>query len=405
MKRDKLFKKYSKHPCHTYELSETLSCLDDTGRSPDISFIYSGRERGKSFEVAAQCLADSWYDGKQLAYVRRNDDTVDMIQSYFADKNTFISDMTDGLSDRITCYKSVLYFSHIEETDNGQTKIIRDKEMGRFFALSRQGRFKSLQYPEIYRIIFEEVLTLDPYLSAEPEKLMNLYSTLRRGKKDFRMFLISNLVSQVNPYSNSWGINLGRNKPGEITLSKLYLGEYDQNGQEMYYLIAAHYLKDMNALSKEDAAIKRNRIKTGIKSNRWDELKLYPVLDLKFIKQFDILETAIFEYDDLMFQCDILEVPDNIMKYYQDQEETQPSKNPMYIGYIRRKTTEPWPDTRIYTNQPDRMLTPYATKGIKPVYKIDSVIMYLKDMGWICGCNNLTMNDFDNIYAKLKLLR
>ena len=64
MNRDKLFKKYSKHPKHTYELSETLSVHDDTDREPDISFVYSGRERGKSFEIAAQCLADAWYDGK-----------------------------------------------------------------------------------------------------------------------------------------------------------------------------------------------------------------------------------------------------------------------------------------------------------------------------------------------------
>ena len=53
MERSKLFKKYSKHPKHTYEISETLSCIDDTGRKPDICFVYSGRERGKSFEIAS----------------------------------------------------------------------------------------------------------------------------------------------------------------------------------------------------------------------------------------------------------------------------------------------------------------------------------------------------------------
>lgn len=406
MNREKLFKKYSKHPNHTYELSETMSYTDETGRTPDIAFVYSGRNRGKSFEISAQCLADAWYDDKQLAYIRRNDDTQDMICSYFDDKHDFIEDMTDGLSDRISIYKSVLYFSHIETDENGKEIMFRDKTLGRFFSVSRQGRFKSLQYPEIKNMLFEEVLTRDNYLSGESEKLFDLISTLRRSKKDFKVYLISNLVSQINPYSDAWGIHIGRTKPGSVTLTKLYLQAYDDKGDELYYLIAAHYLKDLNELSQEDKKKKRNRIRTGIASNKWDEAKLYPVMDLKFIKQYEILETVVFEYDDNMFQMDILEVPSNIRDLYKDDfDEVKPSKNVMFIGYIRRKTTEPWYHTRVYTNNPDRVITPYATKGFKLEYKVDRVVMWLKDNGWIIGCNNLAMNDFDNIFSKLKLLR
>lgn len=406
MNRDKLFKKYSKHPNHTYDLSETMSFTDETGRTPDIAFVYSGRNRGKSFEVCAQCLADAWYDDKQLAYVRRNDDTQDMICSYFDDKHDFISDMTDGLSDRISIYKSVLYFSHVETDEDGKEIIFRDKVLGRFFSVSRQGRFKSLQYPEIHRLLFEEVLTRDSYLSGESEKLFDLISTLRRSKDDFKVYLISNLVSQINPYSDAWGIHIGRTKPGSVNLTKLYLGAYDKYGNEQYYLIATHYLKDLNELTAEDQKKKRNRIRTGIASNKWDEAKLYPVMDLKFIKQYEILETVVFEYDDNMFQMDILEVPSNIRDLYKDDfEEVKPAKNTMFVGYIRRKTTEPWYHTRVYTNNSERVITPYATKGFKLEYKVDRVVMWLKDNGWIIGCNNLVMNDFDNIFSKLKLLR
>lgn len=406
MNRDKLFKKYSKHPNHTYDLSETMSYTDETGRTPDIAFVYSGRNRGKSFEICCQCLADAWFDDKQLAYVRRNDDTQDMICSYFDDKHDFIEDMTDGVSDRVSIYKSVLYFSHVETDEDGKEIMFRDKVLGRFFSVSRQGRFKSLQYPEIHRLLFEEVLTRDSYLSGESEKLFDLISTLRRSKNDFKVYLISNLVSQINPYSDAWGIHIGRNKPGTVNLTKLYLGAYDKTGQEQYYLIATHYLKDLNELTSEDQKKKRNRIRTGIASNKWDEAKLYPVMDLKFIKQYDILETVVFEYDDNMFQMDILEVPSNIRDIYKDDfDEVKPSKNTMFVGYIRRKTTEPWYHTRVYTNNSERVITPYATKGFKLEYKVDRVVMWLKDNGWIIGCNNLVMNDFDNIFSKLKLLR
>ena len=130
-------------------------------------------------------------------------------------------------------------------------------------------------------------------------------------------------------------------------------------------------------------------------------------MDLKFIKQYDILETVVFEFDDTMFQMDILEVPANIRDLYKadEDEPLKPSKNTMFIGYIRRKTTEPWYHTRVYTNNSDRVITPYATKGFKLEYKVDRVVMWLKDNGWIIGSTNLVMNDFDNIFSKLKLLR
>lgn len=403
MKRDKLFKKYAKHPKHTYELSETMSITDDEGRHPDIAFIYSGRDRGKSFEICTQCLADAWFDDKQLAYIRRYEDTQKMIEDYFEDKHQFIYDMTDGACDRITIYKSVLYFAHY---DADEDKIVRDKEVGRFFPLSKEARYRSLQYPEIKNLFFEEVLTGGSWLKGESEMLFNLYSTITRGDTEAKMYLISNLATPVNPYSNGWGIHFDRTKPGEITLTKLYLEAYDEDGKEKYFLIAAHYLKNRNDLSEKDLKdTKRNRLKTGIASNKWDEAKLYPVMDLKFIKQFDILDTAIFEYDDLMFQLDILEVPRNIRQLYLDQDdEVRPSDDTMYIGYIRRKTTEPWENTRLYTNNPER-LSIYATKGFKLIYKIDKIVEYLKSTGWIVGCNNLVMNSFETVFAKLKMTR
>ena len=239
MERTKLFKKYYKNENHDYEISETLSYHDETNRPPDICFVYSGRNRGKSFEVSTQLLADSYFDNNFFGYIRRNDATVYEIEQYFADKTEFIKDMTDGVSEGITMSKGKLYLYHYDDD-----KRILDKPVGYFFALSRQSSYKSLQFPEIRNLLFEEVLTDQTFLSAEPEKLMNLYSTCKRSKTDFTMWLISNTISVVNPYSNSWGIKLAQNKAGEVRLSKLYLGVYDENQKEQYLLIAAHYLKD-----------------------------------------------------------------------------------------------------------------------------------------------------------------
>lgn len=407
MNRTKLFQKYYKNPNHDYEISETLDYKDDTGRIPDICFVYSGRNRGKSFEISTQLLADAYYNKKQFGYIRRNDATTFDVEQYFEDKRQFIKDMTDGTRVGVTRSKGKLYLYHEEEQNDGTMRKILDEEIGYFYALSRQASYKSLQYPEVYNLIYEEVLTDGQYLSAEPEKLMNLYSTIKRSKTDFRMWLVSNTVSVVNPYSKAWGIKLSQNKPGEVRLSKLFLGSYDINKEEEYLLIAAHYLKNKGDLTKEDAKKKRNRIKTSIASNKWDELNLYTTIDLNFIKQnAEILETVVFEYDDMMMQGDILEVPNNLLEMYLDENEEEdkikPSKTTMPILYIRRKTSKPHTYTRIYTNNADRF-SDYVSKGFKQIYQVDKYIAILVQRGWVIGADNLTMNDYYKMWKKLLL--
>lgn len=409
MKRDKLFQKYYKNPNHDYEISETLEYKDDTGREPDIAFVYSGRNRGKSFEISTQLLADAYYDKKLFGYVRRNDATIFDTEMYFADKEKFIEDMTDGHSCGVTRAKGKLFLYHLEDDGNDGMRKVLDEEIGYFFALSRQAAYKSLQYPDVYNLIYEEVLTDGQYLSAEPEKLMNLYSTVKRSKEGFRMWLVSNTISVVNPYSKAWGIYLSKNKPGDVRLSKLYLGSYDKDRNEEYLLIAAHYLQNKDDLSKEDLKKKRNRIKTSIASNRWDELKLYTTMDLNFIKQYsEILETVIFEYDDMMMQGDILEVPANLMDIYlddtdiNDEDPIKPADTTMPILYIRRKTTKPHKYTRIYTNNADRF-SEYVSRGFKEIYTIDHYIKILNQRGWVIGADNLTMNDYSKMFKNLAL--
>lgn len=402
MKRTALFRKYYKNPNHDYEISETLSVHDDTNRSPDVCFVYSGRNRGKSFEISSQLIADAWFEGKLFGYIRRNDANTYDVEQYFADKTEFIKDMTDGQRDGITKDRGKLkFYKDVTDEKTGDIKRVKYEDCGYFFALSRQASFKSLQYPDVYNLVYEEVLS-DSYLSAEPEKLMNLYSTVRRSKEGFRMWLISNTISVVNPYSSAWGIQLARNKPGEIKLSKLFLGSVKE-GKEEYILISAHYLKDKDEISKEELKEKKTRIKSAITTNKWEELKLFPNVPISFMKKYKPIATVIFEHDDLMFQCDVVEIPSNLFEIYRESTEDEPipeSKNKMPSLYIRRKTSEPKKGTRIYTNNATRY-NEYVSMGFKRIYKIDKVIENLIERGWLIGADNLTMNDFDNAYSEL----
>ena len=401
MTRKKLFQKYYKDPHHDYEISETLSVSDDTGRKPEVCFVYSGRNRGKSYEISTQLLADAWYDRKLFGYIRRNKATTFEIEQYFADKLDFIGDMTDGTREGITVYRGKLFLYHtIDDEKTGAKKRVMDEHVGYFFSLSTQNAYKSLQYPDVWNLIYEEVLTDSQYLAAEPEKLMNLWSSVSRSRPGFRMWLVSNTISVVNPYSQSWGIQLAKVKAGEIRLSKLYLGSYDKNKDEEYMLIACHYLKDKDDLSSEDRKAKRLRIKTSIANNKWDEITLYTTMDKSYLDPYKPLCSVVFEYDDLMFLCEIIMKPANIYQLYTGDEEKE-SRNRMPFGYIQRKTTDPLPDTRVYTNNKDRFGL-YVTKGYRNMCKIDDTIELIRRNGWFVGADNLTMNDFMKCFTKLR---
>lgn len=407
MDRKALFKKWNAHKEHTYDLSETFSLKDDEGRTPDIAFIYSGRNRGKSFEVAAQFLADAYYSNKKMLYIRRNDAPGYEIVRWFAYHSDFIKDMTDGASEDVCYYQGELYLCHYDKTLKNAGKQVRDKKIGFFWAASRYSAVKSQQFPGVYNYAFEEVLTNDHYLTGgggEPDIVYNIYSTFTRHKKGVRMVLISNLVSIVNPYSKAWGLNLSRLKPGDKGLTKLYLNEAGEDGKEKYLLIAAHYLKDLNMLNEKEAKEERNRIRTG--SNRWEEARLYPHIDLSYMRErgFYKVYTALFEWDDLQFQADILRVPENLLYCFLNGcDDEEYSQQHIFIMYVRKKTTPPKGNPRIYTNNPDRMGR-LVTKGFRNVCKIDEVITDLTLRGWIIGTDNLCMNDFSRIYQNLRMM-
>ena len=398
-----LYKKYYKHPAHDYELEDTTSVMDDTGRHPDICFIYSGRERGKSYEVTMRAITDAYYHDRLFGYIRRHIATNTEVEEYFGDKTQLIKDMTDGASEGITVSKGWLYlYTYSDDLKGGYKKILQ-KKLGKVYFMARAASYRSLQTPEIMTLIVEEVLTEEePFLQNEPDRLLNIYSSVGRSREGFRMYCISNTVSAINPYSKAWNLAFTRTKPNQIRLNKLYLGRYDDNGGEEYLLIASHYLKDKGDLTAEDRKKnEKQRVKTGIHSNRWDEARLYHHVNYRYMKPYRTVQRAIFEWDDVQFMAEIKQVPDNILDMF--MWEAEESSHKIYVLYISRKTSEPHQNTRVYTNNSER-LNRMTTRGFRSICKIDEVVEDLTKRGWIIGTDNLCMNDFMKVYQNLRLL-
>ena len=381
-----------------YDSTKLMELKADDGHSVDIAFIYSGRNRGKSFDIASKALLDAWTSqGKeQFGYARRYEKelTVSKVESYFDDKVAYIQDITDGQCDGVKAYQGSLYFFKAKHVKG---KLVRENvlKIGNYFNINGANQYKSMQFPNITRLIFEEVFTSDGYCNNEPRKVLDLISTIKRSRDNFIAYLISNTVSRVNPYADEYALNkLISQKEGTIDTYKLYNGSFDENGKEDYYFIACEYLSDLIGDTGEIS-----KLGTSVLTNKWDEVRLYPTCSIKEIEQFSDSYRCVFQNGVFKFFARIFEVPINFQDWLEDKKITL-SNEVMTVAFVTRKTTPYRKDVRLYTTEP--IVYPLATRGLYNICDFDKTIFRLIELGQTFYCNNLVACEFSQCYKNLK---
>lgn len=83
-------------------------------------------------------------------------------------------------------------------------------DIGYFIELSRAQSYKSVAFPKVKDIGFDEFIlekSFTRYLPNEAQIFLNFYSTVDRNKDKTRVFFLANSVSITNPYMLEWDIN------------------------------------------------------------------------------------------------------------------------------------------------------------------------------------------------------
>ena len=387
---------------------------DDNGYSLDIIFLLSGRERAKSFRVTADCLADAYYSNGEIgfAYVRRfaEENKDYMVEDYFTAHLKFVELMTDGKYNSIICNRTSIYLS------NSEDESIKKLKVGRTFSINKQAAAKSRQFPNIYNLIFEEVLTDSRYTLDECRNVHNLISTICRGKEHkCRCWLIANTISRINPYVDYFSLDdFNRMKPGQKYYYKFYRDTFeildDGTKQELYFNICVFYLEDETS---EDTKEKSNHVKS-IESNKWQEKHSYPHCNLSLCKRFiiDDIPPVVFSYKNGLFMGNIIKLPyewvqsdfdiDLLDEMSENDFSQLKEKDYRHYVYIQRKTSDIKRGTRLYTNDKKQLLLDMAS-GLKQLYKIDKIYLILLDEHKVIFSDNLTGNEFTLVYDSLRI--
>ena len=214
--------------------------LDSKGCLYNLAF--GSRSDGKSYQVKHKKMVKKYIQtGRRFILLRRWNEEIksEKIEQYFSDVD--VNTLTQGRYNCIVMYKKQLYFATY---DFESCKTTRGEKIGYVMALNSEQHYAGASYLDVDDIIFEEFIARTPYIGGEPDKLVNLWSTIDRKRYTTRLWMVGNTISRVCPYINDWGLHklISTMKQGDIKTTKVPAGE-DENGNPVYITMAIEHCK------------------------------------------------------------------------------------------------------------------------------------------------------------------
>lgn len=159
------------------------------------NFIIGARGLGKTYGAKFQAIKKGIERGDEFIYLRRyKEELKAAIPSFFAD----LADEFPNHDFRV----NGIYAEYAHESTRDEKK--REwRRIGYFLALSTAQKQKSVSFPKVKTIIYDEFIIekgVIHYLPNEAEAFVNFFSTVDRNKDKTKVFFLANSVSISNPY-------------------------------------------------------------------------------------------------------------------------------------------------------------------------------------------------------------
>ena len=164
---------------------------DLLSRNGVYNFVIGARGNGKTFGGKEKVIKDFIRRKDQFIYLRR-------YKSELADRRTWFSDIVEKFPD----YEFRVN-GHVAECRALDSAKDSWEAMGYFIALSTSQSKKSVPYPNVKTIIFDEFIIEKGalrYLTNEVAVFNDFYQTVDRWKDKTKVFFLANTISIMNPY-------------------------------------------------------------------------------------------------------------------------------------------------------------------------------------------------------------
>lgn len=171
-----------------YDIGRTLTynCL--------FNMVIGPRGCGKTYAAKKRVIKQFIEKGHQFVYLRRFAEELQETQeAYF---NDII--LNNEFPNAVIEFKNGCYF-------------VNDQLAGYAMALTKAKDYKSISYPEVWTIIFDEFLIEDNgyarYLKNEVKQFLSFYMSIDRYR-GVTVFFLANSVTMVNPYTLFWKLSI-----------------------------------------------------------------------------------------------------------------------------------------------------------------------------------------------------
>ena len=172
-----------------------------------INVIVGNRGGGKSYGAKQWAIDNFLKKREQFGYIRRyKDDLKEPMIQFFKDIENRYPDYEFKVDAK--------YFYIRLKSEDPKEKWTENDIAGYGFTLSTANNKKSISYPRITTLIYDEFL-IDKgnqrYLPNEPVALLNLYETIARPGTDHPrviLFMLANALSITNPYFLFWDLRM-----------------------------------------------------------------------------------------------------------------------------------------------------------------------------------------------------
>lgn len=343
---------------------------------PNIKYFmfWSGRERGKSTNTLNDFVRESYENYIRFAVFFRNEKKKAELELYFNSKytNQYLDKISDGEYNHFKIKAGFVYFASYD--DKG--KEVEGPIAGFYLYVCNQAEYKSLQYDDVYNILYEEFVTDDLYLVDEVYKFESLLSTVLRERQlspKCKIVLLGNTLSKVNTYIEKWKLfevlnfKSGDNKIYEIN-----------NDNFTFYLLAWHFenLDEMGgiALSKKGK---------NIQKGEWEQLDVLLLKDN--YKEYQEHYYFLFYYGGFYFDFRLLS-----------------DKKHNYFLFCAKRTKELNNLDKIRTIGTLDVMSNLHTKGFTPITDRENIVFNFIKLNKIYFSDADTGTTFYHAYRQLK---
>lgn len=205
------------------------------------NFVAGGRGIGKTFGAKKRAIANAIKKNEMFIYLRRYKTELS------AAKDTFFADINDQF--KTHDFRIHGYIAQSSPIADRETKKRVWKTIGYFFALSTAQSLKSVSFPDVTLIVYDEFILEKGafhYIPNESVVFNNFYSTVDRGQDKTKVLFLANSVSIMNPYFIEYDIAPDNNKEFITKFSGFVCCHFpnsDMFANEMYETAFGKFIK------------------------------------------------------------------------------------------------------------------------------------------------------------------